>query len=59
MLSSSSTATTTSSPSSLLFDKKIYIATAGLCPHIKTTLYSSKLSKDDALTIANYIISMK
>jgi integrase len=41
----------------IFFDRKIEIVTAGLRPYCNTILY--KLSKDNALTIADYVISMK
>jgi hypothetical protein len=41
----------------IFFDRKIDIVTAGLRPYCNTILY--RISKDNALTIANYVISMK
>jgi hypothetical protein len=41
-----------------LFDRKIETATEGLLPCFSNTLYH-KLPTENALTIANYIISMK
>ena len=41
----------------VLFDRKIQDVTAGLIPYFQKLLY--KLSKENAWTIANYIISMR
>ncbi|HEY9385849.1 MAG TPA: site-specific integrase [Nitrososphaeraceae archaeon] len=41
-----------------IFDRRIEIATEGLLPYFSRTLYH-KLPYENALTIANYIISMK
>ena len=41
----------------VLFDRKIQNVTAGLIPYFQKLLYT--LSKENAWTIANYIMSMK
>ena len=41
----------------VLFDRKIQDVTAGIIPYFQKLLY--KISKENAWTIANYIISMR
>lgn len=41
-----------------IFDRKVEVATEGLLPYFSRTLYN-KIPQENALTIANYIISMK
>jgi integrase len=58
MVATTATATTTSTHTSSLFDRKIEIASEGLASRYFTSFYKIPL-KENALTLASYIISMK